>query len=155
MKKELEKELMSLAHRVLRRKDKADTKELKELALTLFEKLSLLQFAETHNEDPRSIFRETSSPPFAPQDSLESILEQVPSTLEFVEKQPNNTTETKIIQQLFEGRHEDYQRVISLLKTKSNAQEAILFVQKQVKPDYQWTKEYETVFLEYIKELYI
>ncbi|NBC57412.1 MAG: hypothetical protein GVY05_03890, partial [Bacteroidetes bacterium] len=50
MKKVLEDELMSLAHRILKLRDKAEIHELKEEAAVLYEKLSVLSFAEKHFE---------------------------------------------------------------------------------------------------------
>lgn len=53
MKKVLEDELMSLAHRILKLRDKAEIHELKEEAAVLYEKLSVLSFAEKHFEGTR------------------------------------------------------------------------------------------------------
>jgi hypothetical protein len=50
MKKVLEDELMSLAHRILKLRNRADIHELKEEAAILYEKLSILSFAEKHFE---------------------------------------------------------------------------------------------------------
>ena len=50
MKKVLEDELMSLAHRILKLKNRADIHELKEQSAVLYEKLSVLSFAEKHFE---------------------------------------------------------------------------------------------------------
>lgn len=50
MKKVLEDELMSLAHRILKLKNRADIHELKEQSAVLYEKLSILSFAEKHFE---------------------------------------------------------------------------------------------------------
>lgn len=48
MKKVLEDELLSLAHRILKLKNRADIHQLKKEAGVLYEKLSVLSFAETH-----------------------------------------------------------------------------------------------------------
>ncbi len=48
MKKVLEDELMSLAHRILKLRNRAEIHELKEEAAVLYEKLSVLSFAEKH-----------------------------------------------------------------------------------------------------------
>jgi hypothetical protein len=48
MKKVLEDELMSLAHRILKLRNRAEIHELKEEAAILYEKLSVLSFAEKH-----------------------------------------------------------------------------------------------------------
>jgi hypothetical protein len=50
MKKVLEDELMSLAHRILKLRNRAEIHELKEEAAVLYEKLSVLSFAEKHFE---------------------------------------------------------------------------------------------------------
>ncbi len=48
MKKVLEDELMSLAHRILKMRNRAEIHELKEESAVLYEKLSVLSFAEKH-----------------------------------------------------------------------------------------------------------
>lgn len=53
MKKVLEGELISLAHSILQLKNKADIFELKEKAQHLYEKLSVLAYAEKHFEGPQ------------------------------------------------------------------------------------------------------
>jgi len=50
MKKVLEDELMSLAHRILKLRNRAEIHELKEEAAVLYEKLSVLSFAEKYFE---------------------------------------------------------------------------------------------------------
>lgn len=53
MKKNLEAELMSLAHKVLQLKNRADIHELKAMAGVLYEKLSVLSYTEKHFEGSR------------------------------------------------------------------------------------------------------
>jgi hypothetical protein len=53
MKKVLEDELMSLAHRILKLRNRAEIHELKEEAAVLYEKLSILSFAERHFDGVR------------------------------------------------------------------------------------------------------
>ncbi|WP_121666042.1 hypothetical protein [Mesonia aquimarina] len=53
MKKSLEGELLSIAHRILQLKNKADVHELKAVTGVLYEKLSVLSFAEKHFSDPQ------------------------------------------------------------------------------------------------------
>jgi len=48
MKKSLEAELMSIAHRILQLKNKEDIHELKAITAVLYEKLSVLSYAEKH-----------------------------------------------------------------------------------------------------------
>lgn len=51
MKKKLEAELISIAHRILKLKDRSTLPQLKEEARELYEKLSILNFAESHFTD--------------------------------------------------------------------------------------------------------
>jgi len=53
MKKSLEGELLSIAHKILQLKDKADVHELKAVTGVLYEKLSVLSFAEKHFSGPQ------------------------------------------------------------------------------------------------------
>lgn len=48
MKKKLEAELISIAHRILKLKNRADLDQLQEETLKLYEKLSVLKFVEDH-----------------------------------------------------------------------------------------------------------
>ncbi|WP_299435463.1 hypothetical protein [uncultured Aquimarina sp.] len=51
MKKKLEAELISIAHRILQLKDRSTLPQLQEEARQLYEKLSILNFTESHFED--------------------------------------------------------------------------------------------------------
>lgn len=53
MKKKLEAELMSIAHRVLQMKNKSDVNQLFNETQKLYEKLSVLRFVEEHFEGPK------------------------------------------------------------------------------------------------------
>ncbi|MES2487514.1 MAG: hypothetical protein V4581_16405, partial [Bacteroidota bacterium] len=48
MKKKLEAELISIAHRILKLKNRADIDQLQQETLKLYEKLSVLKFVEDH-----------------------------------------------------------------------------------------------------------
>lgn len=52
MKKTLEDELMSLAHKILRLRGKEDLEQMKKASAELYEKLSILSFAEKHFSEP-------------------------------------------------------------------------------------------------------
>ena len=59
------------------------------------------------------------------------------------------------IKNLFEGSAEDYQRVLLQVQTYSDWEEAQLFIQEMIKPDYNnWEgkEEYETRFLEIVEK---
>lgn len=53
MKKKLEAELISIAHRILQLKDKTTLFQLQEEARQLYEKLTILSFSESYFEDPQ------------------------------------------------------------------------------------------------------
>ena len=53
MKKEIEADLISIAHRILQLKDHTTLPELQEEARQLYEKLAILNFAETHFKGPQ------------------------------------------------------------------------------------------------------
>ncbi len=53
MKKKLEAELISIAHRILQIKDKSDVFQLQEEARQLYEKLTILSFSESHFSGPQ------------------------------------------------------------------------------------------------------
>ncbi len=53
MKKKLEAELISIAHRILQLKDKSSLPQLQEEARQLYEKLTILNFAESHFAGPQ------------------------------------------------------------------------------------------------------
>jgi hypothetical protein len=53
MKKQLEAELISIAHRILKLKNKSDLNQLHQETRNLYEKLTVLCFAEEHFSEPR------------------------------------------------------------------------------------------------------
>ncbi len=53
MKKKLEAELISIAHRILQLKDRATLPQLQEEARQLYEKLTILNFSESHFSGPQ------------------------------------------------------------------------------------------------------
>ncbi len=53
MKKQLEAELISIAHRILKLKNKSDLNQLHQETRNLYEKLTVLRFAEEHFSEPR------------------------------------------------------------------------------------------------------
>src|SRR5690625_318901 len=60
MKKTLEDELMSLAHKILRLRGKENLEQMKVLTGELYEKLSVLAFAEKHFAEPQPSFNFTT-----------------------------------------------------------------------------------------------
>ena len=62
MKRKLESELMSIAHRILKLKGKEDVNKLYAEVSELYEKLSVLKFAQENFEDKIRLDRRISSP---------------------------------------------------------------------------------------------
>ena len=61
------------------------------------------------------------------------------------------------VKHLFEGNQEDFNRVISQINTLKTLKEAKKFINKMVKPDYDWAEkeEYETRFTEIVERKFI
>ena len=178
MKKQLEAQLMSLAHQILRRKDKADTQELKELAQSAYESLSVLHFTEQHfGEDSslltqEAVFAQLNNQKEVPieesnepsdQPKLEDVLFEDSPIPTFekpeAEKIPpqgiqiDNNQRLTFVNHLFSGSQEDYLRVLSMLNTKETIVQALEFIETVVKPDYDnWENKevYESQFMKVI-----
>lgn len=88
MKKKLEADLISLAHRILQLKNKEDVTVLQQEALKLYEKLSVLRFVEEHfgSEGP-TIGKESA------EEKIASVLET--DTLAVIEEKPAVIEEEK------------------------------------------------------------
>ena len=61
------------------------------------------------------------------------------------------------VKNLFDGSQEDFNRVLSQLNTYTSEKEAMKFIKKMVKPDYDWSEqaELEARFLEIIERKFI
>jgi hypothetical protein len=244
MHKKLEADLMSLAHSILKMKNKEDVFALKEKAKAIYERLSMLAFVEEYiNTTPslkeskkeliekvvqgfiakevvvveKIIFeekleveekdvynfikkpkdeveiKEILEQPFdeleeiifsknetAPINDVEKVGVNKIKTLEeelqdiisvdvmadlFEKAQPKSLNEKLVnsiqiglndriafVKNLFNNQQEDYNRVISQLNTFKSEKEATQFINKMVKPDYNWSEqeELETRFIEII-----
>jgi hypothetical protein len=247
MHKKLEADLMSLAHSILKMKNKEDVFALKEKAKVIYEKLSMLAFVEEYvNTTPgldvskealiekvtqgfiakevvaveEVILEEEVEVEEAVVDNLieepneetkvEEILEQPFDELEeiiFSENEPEpindvvKVDKTKTLEEelqdiisvdvmadlfenaqpkslndklvssiqiglndriafvknLFNNQQDDYNRVISQLNTFKTEKEATQFINKMVKPDYNWSEqeELEIRFLEIITRKFV
>ena len=239
MKKKLEAELMSIAHRILKLKGKDDIDKMHREVAALYEKLTVLKFAkETFEDDIPTIGNDSSffdmldvafnnkvsdniefenrtyinldevehddimEPAIEkikdmvaqmPQETqvVDTMFEKaVPKTqihktnledivVDFMEEpifEPVNKTEVQakkslndklkkgitiglndkiaFIKHLFEGKSEDYDRVLSQVNTSNSFQEANTLIQNIVKPDYNnWEgkEDYELRFMEIIE----
>ncbi|GAA3566979.1 hypothetical protein [Snuella lapsa] len=243
MKKKLESELISIAHRILKLKGKDDVIKMHEEVSALFEKLTVLKFAhENFEEDMPTIGSDSSffgmldtafnnkiSDTIEVEDKLyinldevedDQIMEPVMETIkDMVAQMPQETQEIDtifeeaipkpkydkndfeditagfedvpvfdpvpksvngqseerkslndklktggltiglndklaFIKHLFDGKNEDYDRVISQINTAGSFKDAKHFIQEFVKPDYDnWTgkEEFEARFMEIIE----
>src|SRR5690606_10140986 len=237
MKKKLESELVSIAHRILKLKGKEDVIKMHEETKVLFEKLSVLKFAYENFEDNMPTIGIDSSffgmldesfnnkvsdsveiedrifvnldeveddnimergmetikdmvaqmpdipeeidtalaYPVANKESLKSNFEEITADFksmpifEPVSKAQNGIDKKSLndklkigsihiglndkiafIKHLFNGKNEDYERVLSQLNTFSSLDEASYFIQNIVKPDYNnWVgkEEFEERFM--------
>jgi hypothetical protein len=61
------------------------------------------------------------------------------------------------VKHLFDHSQEDFNRVLSQLNSFKTEQEAMSFIEKMVKPDYDWSgkEEYETRFLELVERKFL
>jgi hypothetical protein len=84
MKKKLEAELISIAHRILKLKNKSELHQLHQEAKNLYEKLSVLRFVEDHFADVK------------PTIGLSAIEEKIEAAFEVKEEQPEPIIETVI-----------------------------------------------------------
>jgi len=84
MKKKLEAELISIAHRILKLKNKSELHQLHQEAQNLYEKLSVLRFVEDHFSDVK------------PTIGLSAIEEKIEAAFEVKEEQPEPVIETVI-----------------------------------------------------------
>jgi hypothetical protein len=238
MKKKLESELMSIAHKILKLKGKEDVNKMHTEVAALYEKLTVLKFAQENFEDDLPTIGNNSSffgmldTAFnnTVSDNIEvgnktyinvderdddEIMEPVMEKIkDMVAQMPHETqeidavfeaikpkyhkndfeditadfnetpifdkvsdvksTEKKslndklksggltiglndklaFIKHLFDGKNQDYDRVISQLNTMTNFNEASTFIESTVKPDYNsWTEkeEYAQRFMEIIE----
>ena len=238
MKKKLESELISIAHRILKLKGKEDVIKLHAEVGSLYEKLTVLKFAHDNfeNEIPTigsdssffgmldeafnnkfsdtievedkiyinldeveddhimepvmekikdivaqmpqetqevdAIFEAVTSNPKQHKNDLEDItadfkempvFEKVTETSE--KKSLNDTLKSgglkiglndkiAFIKHLFDGKNEDYERVLSQINTTNSLQEAQTLIQNRVKPDYnEWEgkEEIEERFMEIVE----
>jgi hypothetical protein len=84
MKKKLEAELISIAHRILKLKNKSELHQLHQEAQNLYEKLSVLRFVEDHFADVK------------PTIGLSAIEEKIEEVFDAKEEQPEPVVETVI-----------------------------------------------------------
>ena len=91
MKKKLEAELISIAHRILKLKNKSDLVQLQQEAQKLYEKLSVLRFLEEQFEDVKPTIGRS-----AIEEKLETAFNEKPMVTE-IPAEPLRLTETEFM----------------------------------------------------------
>ncbi len=135
-----EKELMSLAHEILRNRNRMSIADIQAKALEIIELTS-----PPKEEEPAPVVENSNTP-----SALEEMLQQP------VEEASFELVEDPFVKSLFEGNNIDYQRVMSMLNSKESAEEAMTFIEQQIRPDYDWSGKKQEVeaFLAHVTRLY-
>ena len=134
-----EKALMSLAHEILRKRNRMSLSDIHDKAAAIMA-IAL----------PRVEVQETQAEIVETHPALEDVLQQPVSEIAF------ETVDIDFVSRLFEGSNDDFQRIMSMLNSKENTAEAITFIEQQVQPDYDWSDKQSDVaaFIKHISQLY-
>ena len=134
-----EKALMSLAHEILRKRNRMSLSDIHDKAAAIMT-ISL----------PKVEVQETQAEIVETHTALEDVLQQPVSEIAF------ETVDIDFVSRLFEGSNDDFQRIMSMLNSKENTAEAITFIEQQVQPDYDWSDKQSDVaaFIKHISQLY-
>ncbi len=139
LKSTAEKALMSLAHEILRKRNRMSLSDIHDKAAAI---MAIVEAKTDTQEMPAEIV-ET-------QPALEDVLHQPVTEIAF------ETVRIDFAEKLFEGNNADFQRIMSMLNSKENKAEAITFIEQQVQPDYNWSDKESDVaaFMAHISQLY-
>jgi hypothetical protein len=139
LKSTAEKALMSLAHEILRKRNRMSLSEIHDKAA------AIMNIAESKTEAQQAPAEELKAQP-----ALEDVLQQPVAEIAF------ETVRINFAERLFEGSNADFQRIMSMLNSKENKAEAISFIEQQVQPDYDWSDKERDVaaFIAHISQLY-
>ena len=139
LKSTAEKALMSLAHEILRKRNRMSLSEIHDKAA------AIMAIAEPETETQEMPAEIAETPP-----ALEDVLHQPVAEIAF------ETVRIDFAEKLFEGSNADFQRIMSMLNSKENKAEAIAFIEQQVRPDYDWSDKEGDVaaFIAHISQLY-
>ena len=135
-----EQELMSLAHEILRSRNRMELADIHAKAAAIVALIA----PEPVDAEVQAVQNE-SKPTALEEALLAPVLEA-----EF------ETVSIDFVQSLFEGSSADYQRVMSMLNSKESLEEAKDFIEIQIKPEYDWsTKQQEFVaFMSHVESLF-
>jgi hypothetical protein len=139
LKSTAEKALMSLAHEILRKRNRMSLSEIHDKAA------AIMNIAESKTKTQQAPAEEPKAQP-----ALEDVLQQPVAEIAF------ETVRINFAERLFEGSNADFQRIMSMLNSKENKAEAISFIEQQVQPDYDWSDKERDVaaFIAHISQLY-
>jgi hypothetical protein len=139
LKSTAEKALMSLAHEILRKRNRMSLSEIHEKAA------AIMAIAESKTEVQQPPAEEQKAQP-----ALEDVLQQPVAEIAF------ETVDVDFAERLFEGSNADFQRIMSMLNSKENKADAISFIEQQVQPDYDWSDKEGDVaaFIAHISKIY-
>ncbi len=135
-----EQELMSLAHEILRSRNRMELTDIHAKASAIL----ALTMPKTADE----------ASPTAPKKPAPTELEE--ALLTPVLEAEFETISIDFTQHLFEGSSADYQRVMSMLNSKETLEEAKKFIETQIQPDYDWSdkqKEFDA-FMSHVETLF-
>jgi hypothetical protein len=139
LKSTAEKALMSLAHEILRKRNRMSLSEIHEKAA------AIMAIAESKTEAQHPSAEKPKAQP-----ALEDVLQQPVAEIAF------ETVDVDFAERLFEGSNTDFQRIMSMLNSKENKADAISFIEQQVQPDYDWSDKEGDVaaFIAHISKIY-
>jgi hypothetical protein len=134
-----EKALMSLAHEILRKRNRMSLSDIHDKAAAIM----AIALPKVEVQETQAEIVETPT-------ALEDVLQQPVSEIAF------ETVSIDFVSRLFEGSSADYQRIMSMLNSKENSAEATAFIEQQVQPDYDWSDKESDVaaFIKHISRLY-
>lgn len=142
---EAEQALMSLAHEILRHRNRMSLDDIQQKAAAI---IALTSPPEKGIKDEK--VEDENIEEKTPLTKLEEALQKPIKEAEF------EVVTNPFLETLFEGNKTDFQRVMSMLKSKESLEKATSFIKEQIQPDYDWsTKEKEVAaFLNHIANLY-
>ena len=136
----VEQELMSLAHEILRSRNRMQLADIHAKACAIM----ALTRNETISEQGK-VKQKESNPSALEEALLAPVLE---AEFESVSVDFTNS--------LFEGSSADYRRVISMLNSKETVEEAKKFIEEQIQPEYNWSEKQKELaaFMAHVERLF-
>lgn len=135
-----EQDLMSLAHEILRSRNRMELADIHAKAV----RIAALTSPKSTEEELQKTAVE------APVTALEEALQSPVLEAEF------ETISIDFVQHLFEENSTDYQRVMSMLNSKETLEEAKKFIEEQIQPEYDWSKKQKEcdAFIKHVETIF-